>query len=203
MEGRSGGLESCTDSVDNDFDGLIDCADPDCATHPACVGESDCGNGLDDDGDGAPDCIDDDCLLDPACAGFDHDGDGRINSADCAPADDQTWETPAEIPSDATVTKLTDSVRIGWSSLASQAGMATSYDVLSGEIGHVRSDRSITRASCLAEDVVGTSLLDTRLLGLPSDGYYYVIRGQNPCGMGIYGGGSAPAPDRVPAADCF
>ncbi len=28
---------SCADAVDNDCDGLIDCADPDCATSPVCT----------------------------------------------------------------------------------------------------------------------------------------------------------------------
>jgi hypothetical protein len=33
-----GGIEgSCTDGKDNDGDKLIDCADPDCSTDPACV----------------------------------------------------------------------------------------------------------------------------------------------------------------------
>jgi len=34
--------EVCTDGVDNDCDGLIDCADPDCAGNPACT--STCGS---------------------------------------------------------------------------------------------------------------------------------------------------------------
>src|SRR5690606_21168395 len=30
------GTEACTGGVDDDCDGAIDCADSDCATHPAC-----------------------------------------------------------------------------------------------------------------------------------------------------------------------
>jgi subtilisin-like proprotein convertase family protein/C1A family cysteine protease len=30
--------ETCDDGLDNDYDGLVDCADPDCASHPACLG---------------------------------------------------------------------------------------------------------------------------------------------------------------------
>src|SRR5262249_27123398 len=45
---------------DNDGDGLIDCADSDCAGNPACKTEI-CGNCIDDDGDGLVDSDDPDC----------------------------------------------------------------------------------------------------------------------------------------------
>lgn len=84
----------CADGLDNDCDGPIDCADPDCATDPACLcgngtcdpGENpcncpaDCGpvalnevpgtsctDGIDNDCDGPIDCADPDCTTDPAC----------------------------------------------------------------------------------------------------------------------------------------
>jgi MYXO-CTERM domain-containing protein len=31
-----GGNDNCSDDFDNDFDGRIDCADPDCANIPPC-----------------------------------------------------------------------------------------------------------------------------------------------------------------------
>jgi hypothetical protein len=34
------GAEVCDDGIDNDQDGSTDCADPDCAAHPACMGAS-------------------------------------------------------------------------------------------------------------------------------------------------------------------
>lgn len=61
----------CTDGLDDDCDGLIDCVDNDCDTDPACdcpASETLCADGLDDDCDGDIDCDDADCAEDPACA---------------------------------------------------------------------------------------------------------------------------------------
>lgn len=55
----------CTDGYDDDYDGLIDCADSDCADDSElCV---DCHDGIDNEGDGLADCDDPDCEADPAC----------------------------------------------------------------------------------------------------------------------------------------
>ncbi len=90
--GGGGGTEtSCSDGLDNDSDGWVDCADPDCASNPACQTSPEiCNNGLDDDGDGLVDCNDPDCASDPACQtpaeicdnGQDDDGDGAVDCAD-------------------------------------------------------------------------------------------------------------------------
>ncbi len=67
----------CNDNADNDFDGLIDCADPNCAGQTGASGEtcetaeSTCNDGFDNDRDGAIDCAD------PTCAG--QPGPGGVN----------------------------------------------------------------------------------------------------------------------------
>ena len=53
--------EICDDGIDNDDDGLIDCADSDCANAPNCLPREICGNRLDDDNDGIVDYEDADC----------------------------------------------------------------------------------------------------------------------------------------------
>jgi hypothetical protein len=64
-----GGTEACGDSADNDFDGLVDCDDPDCfgdATY--CTSETNCGDGEDNDNDTLIDCADTtDCTGDVFC----------------------------------------------------------------------------------------------------------------------------------------
>lgn len=80
----------CSDGVDNDRDGAIDCDDPDCDDNAPCLNEPEvCDDGEDNDGDGAADCDDPDCSGDPACAtesdcddGEDNDGDGLVDCAD-------------------------------------------------------------------------------------------------------------------------
>lgn len=97
--------EVCTDNIDNDRDGRIDCGDPDCKTTQSCIVEI-CGDQLDNDGNGKTDCEDVACFYE-ACGeyapmygaplgrerecedGKDGDGDGLIDCADgdCAAAE--------------------------------------------------------------------------------------------------------------------
>ncbi|MGE3164397.1 MAG: hypothetical protein AB7O52_05805 [Planctomycetota bacterium] len=85
--------EACADGIDNDFDGLTDCADiADCPTGMApCI--EDCADGIDNDADGLVDCLDTlDCT--PGMApcieicddGFDNDTDGLVdcNDGECS-----------------------------------------------------------------------------------------------------------------------
>ncbi len=81
--------ETCGDGVDNEGDGLSDCADPDCAADPVCGPELVCDDGIDNDFDGLPDCADPDCAPDPACGpevicddAVDNDFDGLVDCDD-------------------------------------------------------------------------------------------------------------------------
>jgi hypothetical protein len=61
----------CADGIDNDRDGLVDCADPDCYEAPECEGLADiefnCVDGIDNDGNGLTDCDDPACARSPVC----------------------------------------------------------------------------------------------------------------------------------------
>ena len=60
----------CSDGVDNDGDGSVDCADSDCSGIQPCGRERKgptCSDGYDNDGDGLTDCDDPDCSKDPTC----------------------------------------------------------------------------------------------------------------------------------------
>lgn len=92
--GASPSETNCSDGLDDDSDGAIDCADDACDAAPECVTFPErCTGGGDEDGDGAIDCADSDCAGLPACAGSeacdlagDEDGDGNADcdDADCA-----------------------------------------------------------------------------------------------------------------------
>lgn len=71
--------EICTDNLDNDGDGAIDCLDSDCDNDINCAAEllEICDDGIDNDGNNLVDCADPDCLTAFACTCTDSDG-GKI-----------------------------------------------------------------------------------------------------------------------------
>jgi len=91
-------VEICTDGIDNDKDGKIDCADSDCLGISGCGAEglsTTCSDGFDDDGDGFIDCADAECNGRQGPGGgtcqypesncqdnYDNDGDGLIDCND-------------------------------------------------------------------------------------------------------------------------
>lgn len=73
----------CFDASDDDCDGLVDCADPDCNFEPSCCVPSPerCASGADEDCDGLVDCSDGDCRLSLSCrpdGGMDGGTDGGV-----------------------------------------------------------------------------------------------------------------------------
>ncbi len=81
----------CTDLVDNDLDGDVDCADDDCFNDLRCEDvESICNDNFDNDADDLKDCMDPDCFENDLCMFpeetcddlFDNDGDELIDCDD-------------------------------------------------------------------------------------------------------------------------
>jgi len=58
---------SCTNSIDDDGDGLVDCADQDCEGDAACPETGLCIDRVDNDSDTLVDCDDPDCFFDGNC----------------------------------------------------------------------------------------------------------------------------------------
>ena len=64
---------ACRDGLEDDCNGVTDCADADCVGASFCAlcqpSEMRCGDRIDDDCDGATDCEDADCALVVVCSG--------------------------------------------------------------------------------------------------------------------------------------
>lgn len=82
---------NCSDGLDDDGDGDIDCADSDCGQDECCNVECFCEDGIDNDGDGTTDCADTDCADNFCCDGsfecncndgIDNDGNGLTDCDD-------------------------------------------------------------------------------------------------------------------------
>ena len=107
--------EICDDGIDNDTDGLLDCADFDCVGNPSCLVEI-CDNLVDDDADGTIDCADSDCIgTFPSCGAeicddaFDNDGNGLVDCLDEAGCQADAACCPVDVlPGQGTVTAVLD-----------------------------------------------------------------------------------------------
>jgi hypothetical protein len=73
--------------------------------------------------------------------------------------------------------------RLDWTAVTG----AAQYDVATGYVNNLRSDKSYTRATCLKDNVTSTWFEDSR--GNPSrgNGYYYLVRAQGAAGSGGWG----------------
>jgi len=118
--------EDCGNAIDDDFDALTDCGDPECTGDPACP--EDCANGIDDEPDGDTDCDDADCALHPLClpdacevasiiscgdtiSGNTRSGTPRFHSYDCVAGANENGPEMAyrlEAPSGTPVTAFLD-----------------------------------------------------------------------------------------------
>jgi len=86
---------------------------------------------------------------------------------------------------------------VSWST----QGSGYRYDASSGLLSALRHDHDVRNATCLENDLTTPSFVDPRSSPAAGDGYYYIIRSQNPCGTGSYGQASNGT-ERMPTAPC-
>ncbi len=149
---KESSLAQCTDGIDNDGDGLIDCADPDCKK--AC-------DGIDTDGDGVPDYLD-------VCEGHDDnvdtDGDGVPDGCDICPGHDDNVDTDGDgVPDGCDACPGHDD-----SEDADGDGVPDGCDACPGQDDRVDSDGDGVPDGC---DICpgGNDMIDTDGDGIPDD----------------------------------
>jgi hypothetical protein len=152
---------------------------------PSCVPGTETCNGLDDDcdtivddgfpnsdGDGLADCVDPD-----------DDNDTAMDGADCLPLDGSAFAAPGEVV-DVTVTHSPTVV----SYTMQNVGVGTQYQIVSGILSRLVATGGYMEDFCVDAAYVGGNWQDPRPNPPPGDGFYYMIRAVNACGVGTYGG---------------
>ena len=117
----------------------------------------------------------------------DDDADGVANVCDCAVSNPTAFALPV-------VTGLTfaaNKTGLQWRSAVADSGSGTTHDVARGRLDElpVGSGGSET---CLVSGIPGSSASDPEL-PLPGTGFWYLVRGKNACGAGLYGRTSSGA----------
>jgi len=111
----------------------------------------------------------------------DDDNDGTSDGADCAPLSAEAFTVPAAVTGvrfDAVDTMLI------WNSAAPGSGSGTVHDVVRGLLAELPVGGGPSE-TCLQSGSASATVTDASLPG-PGQGYWYIVRGKNICGVGPY-----------------
>jgi hypothetical protein len=118
----------------------------------------------------------------------DSDSDGHGDACDCAPLDPGSFAVPAKVV-DLLVSRSPlgpDYTNLGWKSLAGQAGSATRYDTVTGNLSLLATPDRFTDATCVLNDVGGTSATAYHPAPAAGQAAWFLIRAESACGAGSY-----------------
>ena len=148
----------------------------------------------DADGDRVGDACDD-CPFVANLSQTDSDHDGAGDACDCAPSDPTAFALPAPVASLALngggATTLT------WAAQSSTAGTGVRYDVATGRLSDLRGIAGFGAATCLASTLPAPTTSDARTPTL-GDGFYYLVRAKDACGIGTYDAAALDAASPCP-----
>lgn len=113
------------------------------------------------------------------------DLDARGDVCDCAISDETVWGAPMEVVG---VRFAASGESLEWNSLGEDTGPSVVYDVVRGDVGELPLDPT-TPALCVGESLLSLSVAAPES---PEAGaaWWYVVRGRNSCGQGVYGAAS-------------
>lgn len=138
--------------------------------------------GPDDDGDLRVGGYDN-CPQIPNADQANSDLDARGDACDCAPTDPGSWDPPLVVPS--MVASGISTTTLSWGDQGTDVGPGVMYDVVTGGLLDLRGTGSFATATCLASHLGTPSASDSRTPD-PADGFYYVVRARNTCGLGTF-----------------
>ncbi|MBD3869465.1 MAG: hypothetical protein IFK94_15190 [Acidobacteria bacterium] len=111
----------------------------------------------------------------------DEDGDAAGDVCDCAVTDPGAFSLPVEVNG-----LQVNGAQVSWEDQAGIIGLDARYDLVSGGISDLLSTGDFSLSSCLGPDWATPSFTDNRVPAL-GDGFYYLVRSKNVCGVGTYG----------------
>ena len=121
--------------------------------------------------------------------GGDRDEDSFLDGDDCADGDAQTWLVPAGV--DSLLLSKTATTNLTWTDQSAAIGPSVRYDVLGGNVSDLNVS-GIGNTTCFADDLADATFDDLQADPPAGDGFYYLIRVRNPCGVGDLGAGREP-----------
>jgi hypothetical protein len=116
------------------------------------------------------------------------DGDPAGDACDCASADPGSFAPPVEV--NHLVANGSATTVLSWDDQSPLVGSEVTYDLMTGSILDLRSAGNFSAATCLEGGLTVTSYGDGRSPAA-GDGFYYLSRATNVCGVGTYGAGRA------------
>jgi hypothetical protein len=129
----------------------------------------------------------------------DLDSDGVGDPCDCAPSDGGSFAIPTEVQ-DVRIFIIMTTTFVGWSELNATAGEGTAYDLVSMALSDLLLQGSYDGSECLHDDFATTPAIDSREDPVLGEGFLYLVRAENVCGVGTYGSGTGD-PDPRSALD--
>lgn len=189
-DGVANGSDNCpyvTNAGQQDGDG--DARGNACDNCPSLANPSQQDLDADGVGDGC-----DNCPVTPnptqtnVCA--DSDADGAVDASDCAPWNPGSFAVPG---ANVTMHIASDERTLSWNSIAAGSGSGTFYDVARGKLGQFPVGSGALE-TCAGAGIIGLSL-DEPTAPPTGTGFWYLVRGHNACGTGLYGTRSNGAPD--------
>ena len=109
--------------------------------------------------------------------------DAACGGSDCNDSNPLVWSVPEEVANLAlTSMSPTD---LAWDDQGDLVGPETTYDLVSGPLSAV-AGIDFSASACL-QSGAGTSYLDRRPEPEPGQGFWFLARARNSCGIGTYG----------------